>query len=159
MKLFEEFKEYENLWEVFELSAADKLLLAMDDFEFEYDGWSEDGYEDHFNPNSYYGHYQTRKTYEHNDFTYTVDAVSVFETVRDEMLPNMPDKISNAELAAEYKKLEAAWTNATKETEDEAGEILDLFIAKNLDAFVDDFYTELKAYYRENAYDWARDNW
>jgi hypothetical protein len=85
--------------------------------------------------------------------------VSVFEVVRDEMLSKMPDKISNAELAAEYKKLEAAWMNSTKETEDETGEILDLFIAKNLEAFVDDFYTELKAYYYENAYDWARDNW
>lgn len=157
MKLHEEFREYENLWEDYEPTEVDKLLWAMDDFEFEYDGFEEEGYEDHFDPR--YGHSQTSKTYEHDDYTYKVDAVDMFEFMRDIFLPKNADKISDVELAAEYKKLETAWENSTEETEAAACEALEIFLAKNLEKFVNIFYSELKDYFSEKAYDWARDNW
>lgn len=157
MKLHEEFKTYETLWEDYEPTELDKLLWAMDDFEFEYDGWEEEGYTDQFDPR--YGHYQTSKTYEHDDFTYKVSAMDVFEVLRDEILPTNKDKISDAGLQAEYKKLEAVWENATEETADAAGDALDLFIAKNLEDLANYFYAELETIFKDEAYSWANDNW
>jgi hypothetical protein len=159
MKLFEEFKTYENLWEDYEPTEVDKILWAMNDFEFEYDGFEVEDVEDRFDPGSWHGHYQVSKTYEHDDFTYKVDAMDVFEVLRDEILPTNKDKISDAGLQAEYKKLESAWENSTKETEEDTGEALDLFIAKNLEDLANDFYSELEAYFKDRAYDWANDNW
>lgn len=149
MKLFEEFKEYETLWE--SADAVDEILWALKDFVFEYDGWSKDSYVDHFNPDS--GHYTTSKTYEYDDFEYEVDPVSMFEFLRDDFLPRNSDKIFNAKLAAEYKRLEAACENS-----DEDIEALELFIARNLETFVEMFYEELKEYYKEAAYEWADEN-
>ena len=134
MKLHEEFKTYENLWEDYELDPTSKLINSYEDFVFDYEGWEEEGYEDHFDPASAYGHYQTSSTTVHPDFTYDVDAMTVFETLRDKILPEKSNKISDAGLQAEYKKLEAAWENSTEEARYEAGEALDLFIAENLEA-------------------------
>lgn len=157
MKLHEEFKEYENLWEDAELDPVDEILNDYDSIKFDYDGFTVEGYEDHFDPR--YGHWDTAETYEHDDFTYDVDAVSMFEFLRDTFLPKNVNKISDVELATEYKKLESAWENSTDETEDAACEALEIFLAKNLEEFVNIFYYELKEYYSEEAYDWARDNW
>lgn len=159
MKLYEEFKEYENLWEAYEPTEVDNILWAINDFEFDYEGWEETGVKPGFDPGTSDGYYETEETYEHDDFTYKVDAVSMFEVLRDEILPEHSNKISNSALAVEYKNLETAWENSTKETEDEAGEALDLFLANNLEILVEDFYDELKEYFSERAYEWANDRW
>ena len=154
-------------------------MSCNDDFEFEYGGFEDDAVTDHFDPNSAYGHYQTSKRIYHPDFTYEVDAVSMFEVMRDRFLPNNVDKISDSTLAAEFKKLNAAddeayaallnaKANGTSEelkaasyTYNIANEALELFIANNLKTFVDMFYNELRDWFEEDAYDNAQndDNW
>jgi hypothetical protein len=153
MKLHEEFKEYENLWEDYEPTEVDKLLWDTEDFEFEYEGWEEEGYEDHFDPGRAYGHYQTSSTYKHDDFTYAVDAVDVFETLRDEILPKVDTTKVKNELILEYKKLEAVWE---KSKDDADADVADMFLAKNLEDIANTFYSDLEDYYSEKAYDWAR---
>jgi hypothetical protein len=154
MKLYEEFKVYEKLWEAVEPDPVDKVLQEYDDFKFDYDGFTEDGYEDRFDPGSAYGHYQTYTTHEHDDYTYTVDAVDIFEALKDDILPNARDTKNS--FAAEYKKLEAVWENSKNDADADAA---DMFLAKNLDVIANEFYYELKDYYSEAAYNWARDNW
>lgn len=155
MKLHEEFREYEHLWENAEPDEVDKILFGIEDFEFEYDGWTEEGSVDHFDPR--YGHWDTSKTYDYDDFTYTVNAVEIFEVLRDKLLPKIDISKVKDPLVIEYKKLEAILENSNKETEAMNADALDMFLAKNLEEFVDIFYYELQKAYEEKAYGWARD--
>jgi hypothetical protein len=172
MKLYEEFNEYEKMWdssskdtlqEEQTIDPVDEILKTYDDFEFDYDGWTEDGFEDHFNPFSSYGHYQTSKTYNYDDFTYKIGAVDMFELLVD-FLPKIVkikknyDSDSEVELINEYKKLEQAWMDSSKEEEESTGRALDLFIAENLEALVNTFYYELQNHCKDDAYEWAGDN-
>jgi hypothetical protein len=194
MKLHEEFREYETLWEnvlaeekefrseltrlkstpegrekLKNLSNAERLALinadtAADpvmqalkkkhysDFEFDYEGWEEEGYEDHFDPDR--GHWDTAKTYVHPDFTYTVEPVDMLQVLVEDILSTCDPSKYNSNILNEYKKLEAAWINATPENEEEACEVVELFVIEHLEEFVDMFYSELHEYYRERAYDW-----
>ena len=161
MKLHEEFKEYENLWDDSnkEVDPVDQILNTTDDFELEYDGFEVEWYEDHFDPSSSYGHYQTGGTDYHPDFTYKVNAINMFETLRDDILPKHAEKVTDSTLVTEYRKLAQAWENSTDATEAETGDAMELYIAKNLEELVDTFIDEILEHYKEEALEWAHENW
>lgn len=142
-----------------EVDPVQKELDALEDFEFEYEGYDEDWYEDHFDPGSWYGHYQTSGTNHFPGFSYSVDSVDVFETLRDTIIskPNI-EKVGSNELLTNYLKLEKAWTEASEDMEDELCEKMELYLAKNLGAFVEMFYEPLVEYYKDKAYEWASEN-
>lgn len=159
----EEFKEYTNLWdasleEAAEPDSVDKILWNIPDIEFSYDGFSEDQYEDHFDPGLWNGHYQTSETVHFPDYTYTKDAVSVFEALRDEIIPKYKDKVSNNKLLDEYLALVQAWEDSTDETESETSDAMDLFLAAHLIDFVSMFEDKLINYYADSAEEYALDN-
>lgn len=175
MRLYEEFKEYETLWEAHEQDQVDEILRGYDDFEFEYDGFDDDNYEDHYSYD--FGHYTTSKLTHYDSFTYKVDAISLFDFMRDDFLPDNADNISDDKLEDTFKKLNTATDDTyaalniakEKNTPEEikaataayntAMDALELFIANNLGTFVDMFYSELLDCYEDEARDWARDNW
>jgi hypothetical protein len=135
-----------------------ELIWAFNEFEFEYDGFEDEWYEDHFNPNSWYGHYQTGGSGSYDDYTYTVDATIVFEVIRDTIIPEYASK-KNDELASEGLKLYNTWNDALGAAE----ELItcwayERFLAENLDIFVDIFYDELHEYYEDDAKEWALDH-
>lgn len=165
MKLHEEFKEYENLWgtdtfleEVAEPDPVDKVLLDTPDIELEYCGFSNKYTKDHFDPGSWRGHYQTSGSDYYGDFTYKVDPVTMFETIRDDIIPEYASKYPTNELLCEYIRLDKLFQEAPTETAEELGETCDLFLAQNLENFVDLFVDELTKYFSEDAHDWARDS-
>jgi hypothetical protein len=156
MKLFEEFNEYENLWSEDEI---DKVLHQYDDFEIEYAGFESEWYEDHFDPGSYWGHYQTDGVNDYSDFTYEVDAVSIFETLRDTILPKKGESKADDPVVKEWLRLnELAVETAGTPEEDKALYELELFLAKNLDSFFKTFIKEISEYYKEDAQEWAVEN-
>ena len=167
MKLYEEFNEYETMWskdtlqEEQAVDPVDEILKTYDDFEFEYDGWSETVSEDRFDPFSSYGHYEVSRSYDYDNFTYKVDAFDMFELFVDSFpkLIKINKKYDEYELELinKYKELEQAWENSTKENEEETAAAIDLFIAENLESLVNTFYYELQDHYESAAYEWASD--
>ena len=135
-----------------------KELETLGDFEFEYDGFDSEWYEDRFDPGSWYGHYQVGGTYSYPDFTYTVSPEDVFETLRDSIIGKYADKVKPTEILSTYLQLEKTWSEADDDNEDELGEAIDLYLAKNLNAFVDLFMEQLSEYYQEDAHEWAEEN-
>lgn len=131
-----------------------KVLNDIKEIDLEYGGFANDWYEDHFDPNSYYGHYQTGGTDHYDDFTYTVDATSVFEYLN-ELLPAKLDKLPVNDLTVEYKKLLKAYNDSTDDMEEEAGEALDLFLAQNLEEFVEIAKEYVLEHFAEDAEAWA----
>lgn len=165
MKLHEEFKEYESLWkeaaeleEAAELDPVSKILKETSDIELEYNGFSIEDVEDRFDPTSDYGHYQRISTSNYDDFTYTVEAWEVFKVLRDDIIPFYADKVPSHEKLEEYKKLMQAWETSTEETEEATGDAMELYLADNLEYFVEIFERQLKAFYREEAEEWAADH-
>lgn len=194
MKLHEEFKEYETLWdapilaeekkfrseyakllstpegreqfmamspeerfalsrEAAEADPVQKILNATPDFELEYEGYEYEWYEDHFNPDYAYGHYQTTGKSYLDDFVYSVDAGSMFELLRDIIIDKYANDVGKSELLDTYKALEKTWEDSTEEIEEEACEAMELFLAKNLKDFFDIFEKQIYDYYYEKAYE------
>lgn len=151
-----EFKDYENLWEDTSISPVNKILWDTPDIELEYDDFSNDWFEDHFNPDS--GHYQTTGTDYYSDYTYTRDAVDVYETLRDEVIPEYKDKVPSSKLLSDYLALEQTWENSTEENESETCEAMELFLATHLEEFAEIFNNQLIDYYAEEAEEWALDS-
>lgn len=141
-----------------EADPVQKEINTFNDFEFEYGGFSSEWYEDHFDPGSWHGHYQTGGSYQYPDFTYTVAPSEVFDTLNDIILPKYADKVKPNELLTTYLQLEKAWSESNNENEAELGEAMDLYLAENLDAFVDLFMEQLSEYYQDDAYKWAEEN-
>ena len=194
MKLHEEFKEYETLWDTHslteekefrselarlystpegreqlknmsteerqalykadrEVDPVQKVLDATPDFELEYEGYEYEWCEDHFDPGSWYGHYQTTGYDYVDDFVYSVDATSIFELLRDTIIDKYADKVDKSELLDTYKALEKAWKDSSEETEDEACEAMELFLAKNLEDFFYLFEEQVSNYYDDAAHE------
>lgn len=189
MKLYEEFKEYETLWEEKEFKseyarlmstpegraqfdamspkdkvelyrldrAADpvnKILDSYKDFEFEYKGFEYEWFKDKFDPFRWHGHYQETGIDEHPDFTYTVDATTIFDHLG--LVLNDPDvEHKEAKEVAEYLRLLQIYKDTTGEDEEAAEEALSLYLATNLETFVEIFYDELLKYFEDDAYEWA----
>ena len=199
MKLQEEFKLYETMWEDEQplkeevpefrseyarlmstpegrekfkaMSSDEKVKLYKEDneadpvqqildkasaIEFDYSGFSEDNFEDKWNDIS--GHYTVDWVDTFGDFTYEVDAVTVFEDIRDDMIPTYLNKVKQSELVTECKKVYDAWYNSTEDTEEAAGEAFELFVAKNLEDLALLFEGYLLVKYAEDAREWARMN-
>lgn len=141
-----------------EVDPVDQILKKTPDYELEYDGFSEDWYEDHFDPGSYYGHYQTTGVNNFDDFTYEIDAVSLWEYMVD-ILDKKIEESSPYSLTNEYKKLvqDCIAADGTEE-EDAVNEVANVFLAKNLHDFADLYYEDLLKLCSERAYEWARDH-
>jgi hypothetical protein len=141
-----------------EVDPVDQILKKTPDYELEYEGFEEDWYEDHFDPGSYYGHYQTGGVYNVNDFIYKIDAVTLYEFLAD-FLNGKLKETSPYSLTNEYNKLAQACIDAEGTDEEEAvNEVADVFLAQNLHDFAEIYYEDLLKYYHDDAYEWARDH-
>ena len=134
-----------------------KTLDTTPDFDLEYDGFADEWCKDHFDPGSWYGHYQTCGTNHYSDFVYSVDAQSMFETLRDTIIP-MHGKLGMDELLDNYLNMEKVWEDAEGAEADALEEELDLLLAKNLDHIFEMFVEEITAHYYDDAYEWAREH-
>lgn len=133
-----------------------QILNKTSDIEFEFDGFSRERYEDKWDYNT--GHYTKDWTDDYDSFTYNQDATTVFEDIRDEMIPKYIDKVEQDLTVQECKKLYDAWQSSTEETEDETGDKFELFVAQNLEALAAVFNEYLVAKYAEDAENWAEEN-
>ena len=144
-------------------------------FELEYDGFTDEWEEDRFDPNSWYGHYTVSKSREVDDYSYTLDAVEVLETLENDILPeySTPEAVEKAisryrarfgkynksaadkgevamrKLMADYQKI---YTLCDEDSDGDM-EKLSTFVADNLDDFFDLFYDEFKEQYEDTAKD------
>lgn len=162
MRLYEEFKEYETLWEKVTTDELEdkvyKLRDNLEDVEFDYDGFEIETCKDGFDPGSWYGHTQTCGTAYIPDFTYTVDAVDVLYALEDSILPK-DNKHHRPVFLDPYYDLEVILDNAKDEKQrTEAGLHMDHLLVKHFDELVDWYYRELKDYFADEAYDWAYEN-
>jgi hypothetical protein len=159
MKLHEEFKEYENLWEAAEeaVDPVSEVLENTPDYELEYEGFDTEWSEDKWNPNSWYGHYTVDGTSHFRDFAYGVDSVSLFEYLVD-LLQNKAKEPSTSGIMAEYKKLMQAWYAAEGEEEAIACEAMELYVAQHLHELADLYEKDIAEHYKEFAYEWAEEN-
>ena len=137
---------------------VDQILHKTPDISFEYEGFDLEWSEDHFDPNSWYGHYTTDGVDHYGDYAYKVDATTVFEDIRDDMIPDYLDKVPSSELTTECKRLYDARENSTEETEDETEEAFEIFIAKNLEQLAEIFSNPLTDKYAEQAQKWASEH-
>lgn len=141
-----------------EVDPVDQILKKTPDYELEYEGFEEDWYEDHFDPGSYYGHYQTGGVYNVDDFIYKIDAVTLYEFLAD-FLNGKLKETSPYTLTNEYNKLAQACIDAEGTDEEEVvNEVADVFLAQNLHDFAEIYYEDLLKYYHDDAYEWARDH-
>lgn len=170
MKLFEEFKLYEIMWdeeqlkgvsskELQEDNEADpvhQILSKMEDIDFEFGGFDRERYEDKWSNTS--GHYTNDWTDHYGYFNYSQDAMTVFEDIRDEIIPKYIDKVEQVPLIQECRKLYYEWNNSTDETEDETGAKFELFIAQHLEDLSYIFNDQLTEKYMEEAEAWAAEH-
>lgn len=160
MKLYEEFKEYETLWEKVTAddinSKADKLYYDLEDVEFEYDGFAGDSYEDRYSYD--YGHYTVDKTVYYDDFTYVVDVAYVLEALERSIIPK-DNRYGCPAFLEPYYDLKAIADNAKNEKQKtEAQAHMNHLLVKHFDELVDEYYRELKDYFADEAYEWAVEN-
>lgn len=166
MKLHEEFKEYETLWEEVEETKVlkensdsseeliDKALEGIADFELEYDGWTDHDAKDHFGWN---GHYQTTTHINYPEFTYEVEVAEMYEDMRDVLLVKYADKHMKNALVQEWQRLYAAYETASDEEKVAAEEAIDIFVADNLEDLFIELYNDILSYYKDRAYEWAHE--
>lgn len=156
-KLYEEFKEYEHLWE--EADPVNQILSEIGDIEFEYDGFETDWCEHVYSPAEPYGDREIGGTNQYSEFTYKRDADWVFSDLAEVIIPEHADKVPANDLLNEYMRLAQAVDNATdSKTQDAYLDEQSLLLAKNLKAFVEMFYKYLLEYYAEDAQEWATEN-
>ena len=135
-----------------ELDPVDQILRQLPDYELEYEGYDYDWDEDKFDPNSQYGHYQVAHTSRLDDFVYTVDATSLYETVFDILQEKVEGPVES-DLMKKCKELMQAWWKASEAEEAKHLAAVELFVAQNLEEFADMCYNELLAEYKEQAYE------
>lgn len=134
-----------------ELDPVNQILRQLPDYKLEYDGYEYEWDEDFWNYSTM-NHDQRSGTSYQNDFTYEVDATSLFETVFDILQDKVAGPVDD-KLMIECKKLMQAWWRAKGEAEETALAAVELFVAQNLEAFAEECYEELLAYYKESAYE------
>lgn len=161
MKLHEEFNEYENMWEDTKaleeaVDPVDEVLNKTPDYELEYEGYDEDWYEDKWNYNTM-DHDQDYGTYHIPDYTYEVDADSLFEYLVD-LLQDKAQEPGTNELMTEYKKLMDAWYKAEGDEEARACAAMELWVAQHLHELADLYYEDIKEYYSDRAHEWSIEN-
>ena len=161
MKLFEEFKLYETMWNgepLKEDNGTDpiqQILSKIEDITFEFGGFDRERSEDKWSNTS--GHYTNDWTDSYGHFNYSQDASIVFEDIRDKIIPEYIDKVEQVPLIQECRKLYYEWDNSTDETEDETGDKFELFIAQHLGDLASIFNDQLAEKYMEEAEAWAEE--
>lgn len=150
----ETYDELNSLTE--DLDPIDQLLFETSAIELNFNGFDRDAFQDKFDPNS--GHYTVDWTNHYGDFTYEVSAVSIFEKLRDEIIPKHMSKFEGNEIVDKFKILYQNWEASTKETEEETCSKMEMYLAENLDEFVEIFNEQLLEEYEENAEEWAYDH-
>lgn len=133
-----------------------QILNNTSNIGFEFEGFDRERYKDKWDPNT--GHYTKDWTDSYDSFTYTQDATTVFEDIRDEMIPKYIDKVEQDSTVQECKKLYDAWQSSTEETEEETGDKFELFVAQNLEDLAVVFNEYLIEKYREAAEEWAEEH-
>lgn len=155
MKLHEEFKLYESLWD----NPVDKILQEDPVIELEFDGFSRDWEEPYASWNGYEVVDRVKSgenTY--HKFTYKVDSRDIFELLRDTIIPKHWNEVPANDLLTAYRKLESAWESSTPEDEEKTCEAMELFLAEHLETFIEMFLKQLKEEYLEEAEEWAIDH-
>lgn len=135
---------------------VDQILSQLPDYELEYEGYDEDWYEDKWNY-SIMDHDQDYGTYHFDDFTYEVDATSLFEYLVDLLQDKAQEEVT-AEVMVEYKKLMQAWYDAEREEEDRACAAMELYVAQHLHELATLYKKDVTEYFKEAAYKWAGEN-
>lgn len=135
---------------------VDQILRQLPDYELEYEGYDEDWYEDKWNY-SIMDHDQDYGTYHFDDFTYEVDATSLFECLVDLLQDKAQEEVT-AEVMVEYKKLMQAWYDAEGEEEERACAAMELYVAQHLHELADLYKKDITKYYNDSAYEWASEN-
>lgn len=173
MNIFEVWDELEKLQEAEdEKDPVDRILAKIPCIVLDYSSFTKEYTQDHFDPRLDHGHYQTSKEHLWPEFEYEVDTVDMFETVRDKIIPKYINKTKSSvskyryssfaksltTLDTELKNLYTTYKNASPETEAEACQALELFIAQNLESIVILFENWIKEYYAEDAEEWAENN-
>lgn len=158
-------------------SSVEEALAQFGEFEeLEYDGFTDSWEEDAWDYDAS-NHTTISRSRSYGDFTYRVPTEDIWETLRDIIIDkyiNKPGYIEKAlqyyykrrfgswsqdraepyaqdfkKIVADYHKFQELWN-----TDDEAGDKLDIYIADNLDKFICLFELPLKEYYKE----WARES-
>ena len=139
------------------IDPVSKILNAMPDFEFEYEGFKEDCYRNYWN---YDRQAPDQKTWveTYPDFIYKEDAMTVFEDIWN-FLERDSDKLPDDDFWQEFKNRYNAWVEAYEATngkdDSEALEYLNLWVVENLAKLVEYYEEELIEEYNEKAMDWA----
>ncbi len=134
-----------------ELDPVDQILRQLPDYELEYEGYDYEWYEDKWNYDTM-DHDQDYGTDHFDDFTYSVDATSLYETVFDILQEKVQGPVES-DLMRKCKELMQAWWRAEGDEEAEPLAAVELFVAQNLEDFADMCYEELLAEYKEQAYE------
>jgi dsDNA-binding SOS-regulon protein len=139
-------------------SPVTKAIKSTPDIALRYKGFAHEWEKDSFDPMSSHGYDSITGTDYYSDYDYLVDADTIFDKLIQDIIPAHINSVPNTPLLDEYKKLDKAYETTTPETEDDTWEALSLFVAENLEGFVDIFYDELLNTYQEEAEQWALEN-
>jgi hypothetical protein len=136
-----------------ELDPVDQILNKLPDYELEYEGYDYEWYRDKWNYNTM-DHDQDYGTDHYDDFTYSVDATSLYETVFEILQEKVSGPVTD-KLMIECKKLMQAWWQVSDDKDKEAEPLaaVELFVAQNLFEFADMCYEELLKEYEDSAYE------
>ena len=135
-----------------EVDPVEQILKQFPDYDLEYEGYDYEWYRDKWNYNTM-NHDQDYGTDHYDDFTYSVDATSLFETVFD-ILQEKVKEPTESDLMKKCKELMQAWWQVSNDADKEAEplEAVELFVAQNLEYFADMCYEELLTEYEDQAY-------
>lgn len=142
-----------------EVDPLTQVLNELGAIELEYEGFNDDWFEDRFDPNSNYGHYQVTGSTGYNDFTYKVEAGDLFDFIEEYCLSEEKDSSKSPEVA-EYLRLKNIYeaTDFGTEESDEAFDAMNLYLAQNLEKFFEVYEKDVYDYFEEQAQEWAREN-
>lgn len=145
-----------------EHKAQDPINIALakiGKIDLAYDSFDRDRCEDGFDPRTMYGHTQKTWTDHYLDFTYSLDAGDVYEVIYDIIYENKDkDSVKSSELVTKFNELDQKLAQASGEEWNDLDDQMNLFLAENLEAFVDLFINEVLEHFQEDAENWAEEH-
>ena len=133
-------------------AATSALLTKIGEVEIEFPEFEQEWVKDRADVRGQ--HVQDYGTDLYPAFTYSVDATTVFEDLRETIIPEYKNRVENSELLTQYLNL----AQASEDGDTEAVNALDFFLAQHLEEFVEIFNKALVERYEEAAQEWALDN-
>lgn len=130
-------------------AAAYALLTKIGEVEIEFPEFEHEWFKDRTDARGEYR--QDYGTDVYPAFTFKVDATTVFEDLREAIIPEYKDKVNKSDLLTQYLKLDQASEDGSTET----ANALDFFLAQHLEDFVEIFNKALVERYEEAAHEWA----